>query len=79
MATSDELLDQLEKKGIDWRHANSAANAPGATDKAAANLNKVEREFVALRERARKAVADGTPGQKLRLAGIKTVRLTRKA
>jgi hypothetical protein len=80
MPTCDQMLDALGKKGIEWKRANAAAKAPGATAKAMATLNKVESEFVALRDEARAAVREsGTIKQKARFATLKTVRLVRKA
>jgi hypothetical protein len=74
------MLDALRKKGLEWKRANAAAKAPGDTAKARAAWNKVESEFVAIRDRGRVAVTEsGTVKQKARYATLKTVRLIRKA
>ena len=80
MPTCDQMLDVLRKKGLEWKLANAAAKSPGATAKARAALNKVESEFVSIRDKARAAVTEsGTVRQKARYATLKTVRLVRKA
>jgi hypothetical protein len=80
MPTCDQMLDALEKKGLEWKRANAAAKSANATATAGAALNKVEAEFAAVRDRARAAVTQsGTVQQKARYATLKTVRLVRKA
>jgi hypothetical protein len=78
MSECTALLDRLTKKGSEWKLANAAANAPGATAKSRAALNRVEREFAALRDTAQRTVREtGTLAEKNRFAVLKTPRGTR--
>ena len=77
MTECGKILDGLRKMGNQWKLANSRANAKGATEKARATLNRVEKEFVALRDVGRVLIRErGTLQERNRFEVLKTPRGT---
>jgi hypothetical protein len=80
MTKCGRLLDELQKKGREWKITNAAANSARSTDEKRATLNRIEKEFVALRDTARRAIRNsGTLAERNRLAMVQTPRGTRAA
>jgi hypothetical protein len=80
MTKCGRLLDELQKKGSEWKIANAAANSIRSTDQKRAALNRIEKEFIALRDGARVAVrSSGTLEERNRWAVLQTPRATRTA
>jgi hypothetical protein len=80
MTKCGRLLEKLQKKGREWKIANSAANSARSTDEKRATLNRVEKEFVALRNTARTAIRkSGTLAERNRFVVLQTPRGTRAA
>ena len=80
MTKCGRLLDKLQKKGTEWKKANSAANSAHSTDEKRATLNRIEKEFIALRNNARTAIRkSGTFAERNRFVILQTPRGTRAA